>query len=212
MTCVIAYKDNNKVYIGADSLSSSQQTMERIPRRDRKVFRLKDREDILIGFCGSYRMGQLLQSQPGLLQYSEIQIDEESGEPIEEVKEVEDLDYDAMIEVFVPNVVELFKAADFAVNSEVGLLGGNFFVATKDRFFYVLGDFSVADIDADYFAIGCGGPYAIGALDVLKDNQKMPVTRKIEKALRVARNNAMGIDAPYLILNTLDNKEIKIKK
>lgn len=212
MTCVIAYKDNNKVYIGADSLSSSQQTMERIPRRDRKVFRLKDREDILIGFCGSYRMGQLLQSQPGLLQYSEIQIDEESGEPIEEVKEVEDLDYDAMIEVFVPNVVELFKAADFAVNSEVGLLGGNFFVATKDRFFYVLGDFSVADIDADYFAIGCGGPYAIGALDVLKDNQKMPVTRKIEKALRVARNNAMGIDAPYLILNTLDDKEIKIKK
>lgn len=212
MTCVIAYKDNDKVYIGADSLSSSQQTMERIPRRDRKVFRLKDREDILIGFCGSYRMGQLLQSQPGLLQYSEIQIDEESGEPIEEVKEVEDLDYDAMIEVFVPNVVELFKAADFAVNSEVGLLGGNFFVATKDRFFYVLGDFSVADIDADYFAIGCGGPYAIGALDVLKDNQKMPVTRKIEKALRVARNNAMGIDAPYLILNTLDDKEIKIKK
>ena len=70
----------------------------------------------------------------------------------------------------------------------------------------------MADIDADYFAIGCGGPYAIGALDVLKDNQKMPVTRKIEKALRVARNNAMGIDAPYLILNTLDDKEIKIKK
>ena len=50
LTCVIAYKDNDKVYIGADSLSSSQQTMERIPRRDRKVFRLKDREDILIGF------------------------------------------------------------------------------------------------------------------------------------------------------------------
>lgn len=212
MTCVVAYRDKDRVYVGADSLSSSQQTMERIPRRDRKVFRLRDRDDVLIGFCGSYRMGQLLQSQPGLLQYTEVQIDEESEETVEEVKEVEDLDYNAMIDVFVPNVVELFKAADFAVNSEVGLLGGNFFVATKDRFFYVLGDYSVADIDADYFAIGCGGPYAIGALDVLKDNHKMSVTKKIEKALKVARNNAMGIDAPYLILNTLDDEEIKITK
>lgn len=212
MTCVVAYKDKDRVYVGADSLSSSQQTMERIPRRDRKVFRLRDRDDVLIGFCGSYRMGQLLQSQPGLLQYTEVQIDEESEETVEEVKEVENLDYDAMIDVFVPNVVELFKAADFAVNSEVGLLGGNFFVATKDRFFYVLGDFSVAVLDADYFAIGCGGPYAIGALDVLKDNHKMSVTKKIEKALKVARNNAMGIDAPYLILNTLDDEEIKITK
>lgn len=40
----------------------------------------------------------------------------------------------------------------------------------------------------------------------------MSVTKKIEKALKVARNNAMGIDAPYLILNTFNDEEIKITK
>ena len=205
MTCVIAYKDKDRVYIGADSLSSSLQTMEKHSRKDNKVFRLKDRDDILIGFCGSYRMGQLLQSTRGLLQYQE-----ESEEPYEDgkttlvVKEVEDLDYDAMIEVFVPNVIALFKEGDFAVQSEAGLYGGNFIVATKDRFYYVMGDFSVADLTDEYLAIGCGGAYAKGALDILSKSKKDTKT-KILEALRVSEKNALAIEKPYVILNTFDD-------
>ena len=208
MTCVIAYKDKDRVYVGADSLSSSTQTMTKHPRKDAKVFRLKDRDDIIIGFCGSYRMGQLLKSTCGLLQYQKESEPDEDGKTELIIEEVEELDYDAMLEVFIPNLIALFKDGDFAVQTDVGLVGGDFIVATKDRFYYVLADFSVAELTEDYLAIGCGGSFAKGALDILSKSKKS-IPTKILEALRVSEKNALAVEKPYIILNTF-NTEVEV--
>lgn len=59
MTCIAGLLDNGKVYIGADSAAAGDDTIE--VRANRKVFR---NGEYLIGFTGSFRIGQLLQYTP----------------------------------------------------------------------------------------------------------------------------------------------------
>ena len=56
MTCVIGYRDpkNGRVYIGTDSCGGNLALGRQFTRKDRKVFKLRDDEDTLIGFCGSF--------------------------------------------------------------------------------------------------------------------------------------------------------------
>ena len=70
MTCVIGYRDpkNGRVYIGTDSCGGNLALGRQFTRKDRKVFKLRDDEDTLIGFCGSFRMGLLLMRADGLLE------------------------------------------------------------------------------------------------------------------------------------------------
>ena len=55
MTCIVALKENGKVYIGGDCAGSDQSFTH--SRKDPKVFK---RGKFLIGFTSSFRMGQLL--------------------------------------------------------------------------------------------------------------------------------------------------------
>lgn len=56
MTCLVGLVDNGKVYLGGDSAASVDLAIE--VRANRKVFR---NGEYLIGFTGSFRVGQLLQ-------------------------------------------------------------------------------------------------------------------------------------------------------
>lgn len=56
MTCLAALIHDGKVYIGADSAASTDSAIE--VRANRKVFR---NGSYIIGFTGSFRVGQLLQ-------------------------------------------------------------------------------------------------------------------------------------------------------
>ncbi|AMX93666.1 MULTISPECIES: hypothetical protein [Mesorhizobium] len=56
MTCIVGLIDNGKVYIGADSAAVSGESIE--VRANRKVFR---NGPYVIGFTGSYRVGQMLE-------------------------------------------------------------------------------------------------------------------------------------------------------
>ncbi|MER9768912.1 hypothetical protein NKJ09_22940 [Mesorhizobium sp. M0189] len=56
MTCIVGLVDNGKVYIGADSAATTGDSIE--VRANRKVFR---NGPYVIGFTGSYRVGQMLE-------------------------------------------------------------------------------------------------------------------------------------------------------
>ncbi|RWN55872.1 MAG: hypothetical protein EOR99_35055 [Mesorhizobium sp.] len=56
MTCIVGLVDKGKVYIGGDSAAIDEQAIE--VRANRKVFR---KGDYLLGFTGSFRIGQLLE-------------------------------------------------------------------------------------------------------------------------------------------------------
>lgn len=55
MTCIAAWRDNGRVYVGADSAGVGGYTLE--VRSDEKVFRVGP---YVIGFTSSFRMGQVL--------------------------------------------------------------------------------------------------------------------------------------------------------
>lgn len=65
MTCIVGLVDNGVVYMGADSLGSNYQS--KTVRNDKKVFKLKDSDKAVVGFAGSYRIGQLLMYSSGLI-------------------------------------------------------------------------------------------------------------------------------------------------
>ena len=58
MTCIVALKDGNKVYLGGDGAASEEKTGLILQRIDPKVFRVGQ---FGIGFVDSFRMGQILQ-------------------------------------------------------------------------------------------------------------------------------------------------------
>ena len=238
MTCIIGYRDskNGIVYIGADSCGGNTMLAKKFIRRDRKVFKLKDDKESLIGFAGSFRMGQLLMTAEGLFDEPVIKDDEDdedlSAEEYEDeiVKDEEDVDstplldkmnikykrvkevnLESMIDVFIPNTANLLLEGGFAVQGENGLEGGVFLVANKDKLYRIDGDFQVGEMEDDYIAIGTGENFALGALEAMKDS-KISIPKKIEKALRVATKYAMGVEPPFIIMNTGNDEVIEIKK
>ena len=231
MTCVIGYRDpkNGRVYIGTDSCGGNLALARQFTRKDRKVFKLRDDEDTLIGFCGSFRMGQLLMRAEGLLEepiledLTEEDLEDLTEEELEEIEEnkddaqkvtykkVEEVNFDTMVDVFIPNSINLLMEGGFAVQGENGIEGGVFLVANKDKLFRIDGDFQVGEYEDDFIAIGSGETFAYGALEALK-NTRMSIPKRIEVALRSAAKYAMGVQGPFVIMNTADNEIIKVDK
>lgn len=225
MTCVVGYRDpkNGVVYIGADSCGTNTLLGRKFIRKDRKVFKLKDDNESLIGFAGSFRMGQLLMTAEGLFDEPVIKEDVEEEKEVEENTEdllgksevkyerVKEVNLETMIDVFIPNTANLLLEGGFATQGENGLEGGIFLIANKDKLYRIDCDFHVGELIDDYVAIGSGEAFALGALEALKSS-KMSIPKKIEKALRAATKYSTGVEPPFIIMNTGNDEVIEINK
>lgn len=135
MTCIVGLKHKGKVYMGADSLSSTGGGCKHISKY-KKVFK---KGEMVIGFTSSWRMGQLLQ-------YTLKVPYHKPGKAI----------HTYMVTDFVKSVKECFR--------EGGYDSGVFLVGYRSQLFKIYGDFQV-DISADdYSACGCGDDWAAGSL------------------------------------------------
>ena len=181
MTCIIGCIDKkfNRVVMGADSASSDGSSI--FIRKDPKIFKNKD---FIIGATSSYRMIQLLR-------FSFIP-------PAMGDKDI----YEYMVTDFVTELRKCF--------SENGVLwkdgdgqeyGGVFLVGYEDRLFKIDSYFQVAENVDGIAACGCGANFALGAMLAIKDN-KATVEKKIERALEVSEHFSVGVQRPFIILNT----------
>jgi ATP-dependent protease HslVU (ClpYQ) peptidase subunit len=132
MTCLVGLIDNDRVFIGGDSAAVAGDAVE--TRLNRKVFR---NGDYVIGFTGSFRVGQLLQ-------YATLP----------------DVEGDAM-EHIVNEIVPLLTRMAGKETDEI--LIGVTANGKAGRLFKVSSDYSVAEYDT-YTAAGQGEPYALGRL------------------------------------------------
>jgi ATP-dependent protease HslVU (ClpYQ) peptidase subunit len=146
MTCVVAIVDGSTVWMGADSLGVSGH--ETVMRRDEKVFALGSGPDsMIVGFAGSFRMGQALR-------YGFV--------PPEHPDGMDEHEY--MVLLFVEAVRERFTKAGFN-RTENGVDSGGFFlVGYRGRLFSVESDYQVGEPAITYFAIGSGAQIALGSL------------------------------------------------
>jgi ATP-dependent protease HslVU (ClpYQ) peptidase subunit len=132
MTCLVGLIDNDRVFICGDSAAVAGDAVE--TKLNRKVFR---NGDYVIGFTGSFRVGQLLQ-------YATLPA----------------VEGDAMAHI-VNEVVPILRG--FAGKETDEILICVAAVGDKGRLFKISSDYSVAEYPA-YTAAGQGEPYALGRL------------------------------------------------
>lgn len=188
MSCIIGLVDKKKVYIGCDSFGSTVNCQ--VQRIDQKIFRVMGKSDAIIGFAGSFRMGQILQYSKGLLDVNA------------------QCTHKYMVTKFIPRVIEIFDKSGFIKRDEEGSVTGDaFLLAYRTKLFQIDNDFQVAESLCGYDAIGSGYEYALGSLSSTENLSISPVQR-VYLALKAASKFGVGIGAPFHVLCTSTDKEI----
>ena len=168
MSCLIAYKSGNKVYLGADGAATEEDGDIR-PIKTKKIFRVGD---YLIGYAGSIRSGQIVQT-----------ID-----PPESIEE--------LVEAIRTKMEEFGCLA--VTDASTSLTQSCFIIIYKDNIYELLSDFQLNEVDGNFTTIGCGAPYAYGAMHVIQEEDSSP-SQKIAKALKVVSNYHAAVRPPYMV-------------
>lgn len=146
MTIVVGIRGGNGVLLGADSAGTSGGWGDQRPREDAKVFSLS--ELVAVGYCGSYRMGQLLRYN---LTLPELAVGRDP--------------FEWAVQQFIPAARTTLKTGGLArVDSGVERLPGGFLLAVRDRLLSVEVDLQVAEASFPWAAEGSGFQVAAGAL------------------------------------------------
>lgn len=177
MTCVIALKSGDAVYMGADSAGVAGLALQR--RSDRKIYRVGA---MLIGFTTSFRMGQLLG-------YSLVLPEHHEDVTVERY----------LATVFVDATRTCLKAGGFAGSKDGVEQGGDFLVAYRGRIFTVHGDYQVAETVEDYAAVGCGLELALGSLHTTEKFGTLSGEERVRCALEAAARFSAGVCDPFHI-------------
>jgi len=173
VTCIAGVVEKGTVYIGSDSIATNgwNSLVSQVP----KVFR---KGDMLIGYCGSFRMGQLIQYALKV----EPQTDEQ-----------DDMEY--LVTTWTNAVRTCFRdggilKADSGVETGVELL-----IGYHGALYQTAEDFQVNRYGA-IAAIGAGEQYALGALRALNEQ---PPKKRIENALKIAGELSAYVTGPYTV-------------
>lgn len=179
MTCIIGYTNGKNVWMGGDSAGTSKNMNQRI-RADKKVFIKKE---FIIGFCGSFRLGDLLKHTfmiPAL-----NQIDPDSF----------------MVNQFVDSLRECLDNE----NKKAGYVGDNklfpsILVGLKGHLYNIQSDYQCGRPEDNYDSIGSGSGIALGSMYGSKLSSNLSPNKRIETALEAAARNDASVRAPFHIL------------
>jgi len=177
MTCVIGLEHNDTVYVGADSAGIAG--YEIATRVDEKIF---TKEEFIMGFAGSFRMGQLLR-------YA-LNIPEQSAR-------IDDMQY--LVTDFMDAVRTCYRDKGFLTKSEEveSSPEGTFILGYHGKLYTIEEDFQVGRVAEEYVAMGCGSSIALGAMHAC--NLVDPIER-ITCALEAAAKFSAGVRGPFKII------------
>lgn len=178
MTCVIGLVHRKRIYMGADTAASGQRFIRttNIP----KVFR---NGPCLIGYCGSFRMGQVLAHCL----------------KVPDRKRGEHVDY-FMVTRFIDAVRAVFKSQGVTTVEQSKEKGGQFLVGYAGRLFSVNSDFHVGDMYDGFDCIGSGAAVALGAMKALEG---LPPKERVERALEISAYYVADVSAPFHVQSML---------
>ena len=174
MTCIVGLLDKGKIYMGGDSAGVARLALS--IRADQKVF-IKD--DFIMGFTTSFRMGQLLRYN---LEIPTI------------CKNIDLFEY--MVTSFVEAVRKCLKDGGFAEKKDEKEKAGTFLVGYQNRLFCIDEDYQVGEQLLPFYAIGCGDNIALGALFA---NEHLKSEERILQALEAAEQFSAGVRRPFLV-------------
>lgn len=88
---------------------------------------------------------------------------------------------------------------------------GDLIFGYRNRLFIIQSDYSVLESSDGYMSIGSGYLFALGSLFSTKNLIDNPKTR-IHLALQSAAKFDMGVQAPFYIINTVNDDVIEFKE
>ena len=178
MTCIVGLITKNDVYIGVDSATSDSNHHSQVVNTKKLIVK----NDMLIGYTTSWRMGNLL---------------EHEFKPPTISQSVDPEQY--MVVKFISALRKCFKEAGFSKIENNQEKGGALLVAIKrsNQLFKIQSDFSVVTPES-YASVGSGANYALASLKTTEDLKLSP-TKRLRLALEAAAYFDYGVRPPFQI-------------
>lgn len=177
MTCIIAYKDKDKIYMAGDSAGVGGG--KTVVRKDEKVF---INGEMIFGFTSSFRMGQILRYNFTV------------------PKQEDESDMKYLVATFIDEVTKCFRENNFGEEEKSVKDGGVFMIGYNGNIYTVYSDFQICKVEKDFNSVGCGEEYALGALTAL-ESTSFSVPEKIELAMKAAEYYSTGVRGPFNIIS-----------
>jgi len=179
MTCIVAIKKDNKVYMGGDSALVDNNAGIKVKIATPKVF---DCFSYIIGYAGSARMGQLL--------FNYFQPSDPPRNPYELEMH--------MVTTFVDELRALAeeKGLRLDTGSEEMNDFASILVGINGRIFVIEPDWQASEWLCDYAAIGSGMELAIGSL-YTTNKLKVKPEERIKLALETASEHSTSVCEPF---------------
>lgn len=177
MTCIAGLVDSGRVYLGGDS-AGTDANFAIACRQEPKVFRVGE---LAIGFCQSFRMGQILHFVMDPPPFT--------GHDPERW----------MVRKFIPAAQRAFKAGGYGKEKSGERTGGTFLVGVRGRLFVVESDYQVGERTDRFDAIGCGADAALGALYATPGGDP---GERLRIALEAAEATSAAVRRPFRYVAT----------
>jgi ATP-dependent protease HslVU (ClpYQ) peptidase subunit len=195
MTCIIGLldKENDCVYVGADSLGSSW--CSQAIYKNRKVFRAKDNNSVLMAICGDYKLQNILSVEENI---------------VEEIKHLKnEVDFEHIVKYVSPKIMKLAKQYECTCNDDGYVrIGGDIIFGYKNQLYIIECNGQVLEPEDEYVAGGSGEDFAMA---VLSQNKGKSSVDRIKEGLEAAEKHGCGIKRPFYILNTKDDNVVEIR-
>jgi hypothetical protein len=181
MTCIAALiDDKGQVWVGGDALGTDPDSLDARVGTESKVW---STGNLVFGGCGSFRIMQLLRWH---MDVPEIRPDEE---PLAFIS-------GALVDAMRASLSEGGALTTWDETATEELYESGFLVACEGRLFEIYSDFGVGEYVEKYAAIGCGAPFALGALYT---TAYLTPKKRIRSALKAAEKFSAGVKGPFTI-------------
>jgi ATP-dependent protease HslVU (ClpYQ) peptidase subunit len=194
VTCIIGVfdKEQDCVYIGADSLGSNGYCQQLF--KNKKVFKAKDNSNVLMAICGDYKLQNILSTEDGL------------------ISEIKHLKNEVNIEhIFKHTATKIMSLArDYRCTTYKDgyeSINGDIILAYKNQLYIIENNGQVLESEDDYVTSGSGKQFAMAVLSQNKDKSTID---RIKEGLEASEKHGCGVKRPFYIMNTKDDKVIKI--
>lgn len=181
MTCIVGIEHKGTVWIGADSAGTNGRMDQRI-RADKKVF---IKGEFIIGFCGSFRAGQLLTCNLDVLPQPDG-VD----------------DFTFLVNEFTAAVKKCLSPLK---EDDPESAHPNFLFGYRGKLYGIEGDYQISKSEDEFDSVGSGSDIAIGALHASKGDG---IKKRILRALEASAKNNAAVRPPFHVMS-LKNGEKK---
>ena len=188
MSVVVAIKEGDKVFIGADSQVTKGGTRTTLKNPNNyKIWQVDGARHALMAHVGNLRDANVVRLMNGVIDdYDEY---------------CNRINYGFVVKFLVPEIIKNLRNSNFLKGKSdeyLDTMNSGFLFAYRDSLFSIEADASVIEID-DYVAMGSGENEAIGSL--LSTEGQDPKTR-IVKAIRASAASDIYVDYPIIITDT----------